>query len=356
MKYVVITTKHHEGFSLFDSKETDYKVTNTPYGKDLIRPLLDALREEGLRVGFYYSVIDWYHPEFTIDLFHPMREDKQALANNDKRDMEKYRKFLHAQVRELLTNYGRIDYLFYDFSYSAKGHKDWQSEKLIKMTRELQPRIVVNDRLDLDREKVPGAWDFKTPEQTVAREWVKYKGKPVAWETCQTFSGAWGYNRDEATWKSVEQLLFILISSVGKGGNLLLNVGPTARGTFDDRAMARLTGMGEWMKVNSRSIYGCTQAPAQFPTPENCLLTYNKERKCIYVHLLFWPVGEIHLDGFAGKVKYAQLLHDASELKMREQTPEEIANIGGVNRKTLTVTLPIQKPNVAIPVIELFLR
>jgi alpha-L-fucosidase len=143
---------------------------------------------------------------------------------------------------------------------------------------------------------------------------------------------------------------------VSKGGNLLLNVGPTARGTFDGRALSRLNGMGEWMKVNSRSIYGCIQAPDEFKAPKNCLLTYNPKLRRIYVHVLDWPMGELHLDGFAGKVKYAQLLNDASEIRMVEQRAGYLSGENEPAPAVLTLRLSVQKPGVEVPVIELYLK
>ncbi len=356
MKYFVITTKHHEGFCLWDTKQTDYKATNTPYGKDLIKPMVEAFRDEGLRVGFYHSLLDWHHPEYPVDRHHPMRDNKEAREQSKKRDVRKYAEYLHEQARELLTQYGQVDVMFYDFSFpgeDGKGRNDWQSEKLIKMTRELQPSILVNDRLDLN--DVPGGWDFKTPEQFMVREGLKVDGKPVPWETCQTFSGSWGYHRDETTWKSVEQLVQMLVDTVSKGGNLLLNVGPTARGTFDERALSRLAGMGDWMKANGRSIYGCTQAPEEFTAPQDCRLTYNAETRRLYLHVFVWPVRELHMDGMAGKLAYAQLLHDASEVKYTGR-PEWQAAVEKVSRNAVTFELPVTKPNVAVPVIELFLK
>ena len=356
MKYFVITTKHHDGFCLWDTKQGDYKVTNTPYGKDLIVPMVEAFRSEGLRVGFYHSLIDWHHPDFPVDLRHPMRDNHEYREANKNRDVGKYAKYLHAQVRELLTEFGRIDHLFLDFSYpgeDGKGRDDWGSEELVKMIRELQPEIMLNDRADLL--DTDWGWDFKTPEQFMVREWVQVDGKPVLWETCQTFSGSWGYHRDEPTWKGVEQLIGMLIGTVSKGGNLLLNVGPTARGEFDERAMERLAGMGKWMGGHSRSIYGCTQAPEEFIPPENCLLTYNPETNRLYVHLLSWPIKELHLDGYAGKVEYAQLLNDASEVRFIGRMPHQIG-LDSISHDTLTLELPVQKPNVAVPVIELFLK
>jgi len=373
MKHFVISTKHHEGFCLWDSEYTDYKATNTPYGKDLLEPMVEAFREEGLRVGFYHSLVDWHHPEFPCDRFHPMRDNKEFREKDKARNIRKYAQYLHAQVRELLTKFGRIDYIFFDFLYPSepgknvddwdfpypgegrKGRDDWQSQKLLKMVRELQPHILVNDRLDLNG--VPGGWDFKTSEQFIVREWMKVDGKRALWETNQTFSGSWGYHRDEASWKSLEQLVQMLIDTVSKGGNFLLNVGPTARGEFDERAMDRLSGIGKWMRYHSRSVYGCTQAPQEFKTPQDCRLTYNPTRNRLYVHVFAWPFEELHLDGFAGKVEYAQLLNDASEIRFRQPRWQEYT---GADKSTfkdsIILQLPVRKPNVTVPVIELFLR
>jgi len=355
MKYFVITTKHHEGFCLWDSKHTDYKATNTPCGKDLLRPMVEAFRAEGLRIGFYHSLIDWHHPEFPVDRLHPKRDNEAERQKNEHRDVGKYAQYLQAQVRELMTEFGQIDYFFPDFSYpgeDGKGRDAWQSKDLVKMIRELQPNVLINDRLDL-HDKDWG-WDFRTPEQFMVREWPKVDGQPVLWETCQTFSGSWGYHRDETSWKSVEQLVGMLIETVSKGGNLLLNVGPTARGEFDGRAMDRLSGIGRWMKQHDRSIYSCTQAPKEFKAPQDCRLTYNPDTNRLYVHVFAWPLKELHLDGFAGKVKYAQLLNDGSELRFVERHPHQ-ATLDSVSKDSLILQLPVQKPNVAVPVIELFL-
>jgi alpha-L-fucosidase len=364
MKYFVITTKHHDGFCLWDSALTDYKAPNTPCGKDLLRPMVDAFRGQNLHVGLYHSLIDWHHPQFVIDNVHAMRNHPDREKLNKERDQKKYAEYLHGQVRELLTGYGKVDILFYDFSYPAgthgrpenwigKGREDWNAEELIKLTRELQPGIIVNDRLDLG--DVPGGWDIKTPEQHMVRDWVKVDGKPVVWETCQTFSGSWGYHRDEATWKSVDQLLLLLIDTVSKGGNLLLNVGPTGRGEFDERALDRLSGMGEWMKRHGRSIYGCTQAPKKFKTPQDCRLTYNPDTNRMYVHILNWPLKQLALDGFRDKIEYAQLLNDASEVQITTP-PANQSSYAAIPEDTVIAQLPIIKPKVSVPVLELFLK
>lgn len=361
MKYVVLTTKHHDGFCLWDSALTDYKASNTPYGKDLLAPYVAALREAGLKVGFYHSVIDWHHPDFAIDGNHSERNNPAAAELNKTRDGAKYREYLHGQVRELLSNYGQIDYLFFDFSYPTvggtasagtkfpgKGRKDWGSEELMGMIRELQPGIVVNDRLDY-----PG--DFVTPEQYQPAGAMFSGGKEVPWEACQTLNGSWGYDRDNLDYKSADLLVRMLIDGVSKGGNLLLNVGPTARGEIDSRAHDALDGMGEWMRVHSRSIYGAGAADALAPLDAR----YTRRGNRLYLHLFAWPFQFVHLPGLAGKVKYAQLLNDASEVAMMVLEPGQEAGHmtpAGQDAGTLTLKLPVQRPNVAVPVIELFLN
>jgi len=367
MKYMVITSKHHEGFCLWDSKLTDYKATNTPADRDLLRPMLDGFRSRGLKVGLYHSLIDWHHPDYLIDNHHPQRNHPDKDKLNEGRDPKRYAEYLHGQARELLADYGKIDLLFYDFSYPdrdeqgnsrpwlGKGREEWQSEKLLAVTRELQPQILVNDRLDLM--DVEGGWDYRTPEQYVPKEGVTVEGQPVLWEACHTLSGSWGYHRDEASWKSVEQLVQMLIDTVSKGGNLLLNVGPTARGEFDHRAVERLRGIGEWMKRHDRSIYGCTRAPEEFEAPKDCRLTYNPETRRLYVHVFAWPFRHLHLEGMGGKVNYAQLLNDGSEVKMLVGGPRHVAGPVAVGAKTelLTLELPVHKPKATVPVIELLL-
>lgn len=369
MKYFVITTKHHDGFCLWDSKLTDYKAPNTPCGQDLLTPMVKAFRQQDMRVGFYHSLIDWHHPHYIIeDRIHPRREADNRAELNQGRDQMTYADYLHGQVRELLTEFGDVDILWFDFSYPCKDDPNdwtrgknrdaWRSEELYEMVRELRPDIVLNDRLDLK-----DGWDVKTPEQFQPRGWVHVDGKPVVWEACQTFSGAWGYHRDEASWKSLEQLVVMLIDTVSKGGNLLLNVGPTGRGEFDYRALDRLEGMGEWMKRHDRSIYGCTQAPAEFQVPDDCRLTYNPTTNRLYLHVLTWPFKHLHLSGqaYLERVEYAQLLNDASEVRLKGLEGWQLEAGSSVSptlksEPTLTLELPVRKPPVTVPVIELFLK
>jgi alpha-L-fucosidase len=350
MKYAVLTTKHHEGFCLFDSKFTDYKAPNTKAKRDLVREYVNAFRAQGLKVGFYYSLLDWHHPQYTIDEIHPQspadKSDASYAKLNKGRDMAKYRQYMRDQITELLTKYGKIDILWLDFSFPrkdghGKGKDEWGSVELLKLIRKLQPGIIVDNRLNLEEYK-DGA-DFETPEQVSTAELAKYRGK--TWETCQTFSGSWGYYRDEHTWKTHRQLLDLLITSVSNGGNLILNVGPTARGEFDYRANNALDSLAYWMHANSKSIYNCTYAPDTYKIPEGSKLTYNKAAGKLYVQLFSYPQGKLILPGYKGKIKYAQFLNDSSELLYKE-----------TNGDDLEVTLPAQKPNYEIPVIELTLQ
>jgi alpha-L-fucosidase len=269
-------------------------------------------------------------------------------------------------VRELLTNYGKIDILWFDFSYTAgdkyndgadpriltgKGKDDWESEKLIALARSLQPDIIIDNRADIEQ-------DLWTPEQYQPMEWVRHKesGELVTWEACQTFSGSWGYHRDESTWKSPSMLIEMLINTVSIGGNLLMNVGPTSRGYFDKRAEEALEVYARWMKYNSRSIYGCTMAEPQFVAPRGTRLTQSEDGKRLYVHLIEYPYAFLELMGFAGKVDYAQFLHDGSELTMREGEPGHFGDGQSRSSELLVIRIPPVKPDVTVPVIELFLK
>ena len=361
MKYIVLTTKHHEGFCMWDTETTNFKITKTAFGRDVVREYVDACREAGMRVGFYYSIIDWHHPEFRIDKIHPLSNimKKEDIAKlNAKRDMAKYRDCMMRQVRELLTEYGKIDILFFDFTHPGyhqqgkNGREDYYSEELLALTRKLQPGIIVNDRLGL--KDVVGGWDMKTPEQVIVPKCPTFNGEEIYWETCQTFSGSWGYYRDEETWKSPRQLIGILIDSVSKKGNLLLNVGPTARGRFDSRACDRLDAIGRWMDANDRSIYGCTAAPDEVlkQVPQVCKMTYNPKTNVLYLHILEWPIKVLPIT-FSGKVEYAQFLHDASEVQIKQPR-----HVSGVLRTDVpaSLMLPVKMPDVEIPVVEMFLK
>jgi alpha-L-fucosidase len=360
MKYFVVTSKHHDGFCLWDSAHTDYKATNTPARRDLLAPMVQAFRSEGLKVGFYHSVIDWHHPDFPLDGLHPLHEDKEARAANQTRDIARYRAYLHAQTHELITRFGKLDIMWFDFSYphldwgwaKGKGPQEWDSETLMAMVREHQPEVLVNDRLGI-------GGDFKTPEQYQPAGPLQANGKPIIWEACQTLNGSWGYHRDNLDWKSSDMLVKMLIDAVSKDGNMLLNVGPNARGEFEPKAIERLRDIGAWMRLHNRSIYGC--GPSEFTAPADCRFTQRTDSAGtrLYLHLFSWPFRHVHLPGLGDRVAYAQLLNDGSEIRRRVIDPTQAAQnttMGGLEANTLTLDLPVQQPDVLVPVIELFLK
>ena len=363
MKYAVLTTKHHEGFCLFDSRYTDYKITNTPFGRDLVKEYVEAFRAEGLKVGFYYSLIDWHHPEFPIDVQHPRRDDPDAEEQSRNRDIRKYAQYMRNQVTELLTNYGRIDIMWYDFSYpdlngtgdkawmKGKGKEDWEAEELIALTRKLMPGVIINNRAGIEQ-------DIFTPEQFQPTEWVTHPetGEKVVWEACQTFSGSWGYYRDEQTWKSPEMLIRMLVNTVSLGGNLLMNVGPTGRGTFDRRATDALKVFADWMKVNGRSVYGCTMAEPGLEAPRDCRYTQSEDGKRLYLHLFAYPFAFLYLKGLAGKVDYAQFLHDGSEVLYTEGKMDHFGEGLPQDDDGIVLKLPAVKPDCLVPVVEIMLK
>ena len=327
-----------------------------------MREYVDAFRAEGLHVGFYYSLIDWHHPEFPIDRLHPRRDDPDAEEQSRGRDVHKYAEYMRNQVTELLTNYGKIDVLWFDFSYSApdpqdkpwmkgKGKEDWEAEELLALARRLQPGIIIDNRTEIEQ-------DIWTPEQFQPTEWVRHSetGELVTWEACQTFSGSWGYYRDEQTWKSPEMLIRMLVNTVSLGGNLLMNVGPTSRGYFDQRAQDALKVYADWMKVNGRSIYGCTMAEPEFTAPADCRFTQSADGKRLYLHLFAYPFAHLTLKGLAGKVDYAQFLHDGSEVLFTEGGMQHFGEAVPKGDDLLVLELPPVKPNTLVPVIELFLK
>ncbi|MET8340852.1 alpha-L-fucosidase [Streptosporangium canum] len=351
MRYTVITTKHHEGFCLWDSDLTDFKATSAPAGRDLLAEFTDAFRARGFKIGFYYSLIDWRHPEFPVDQYHPHSEDE--LAKAEPRDMGKYVEYMNGQVTELLTRYGQIDIIWFDYSYNrpgvwgGKGPDDWESENLLKLARDLQPGILVNNRLG-----IPG--DFATPEQFQPSNPPTQDGEPIVWEACHTLNGSWGYDRDNHRFKSPDLLARMLIDSVAKNGNVLLNVGPNGRGELEPTAVERLSALAGWMRLHERSIRGAGASDFQAPTD----MRFTQRGNRLYLHLYTWPLKHVHLQDMAGKVAYAQFLHDASEvgLKWHGGAVHSQLEDSSITEDTLTLIVPEQKPDVLVPVIELFLE
>jgi alpha-L-fucosidase len=233
----------------------------------------------------------------------------------------------------------------------GKSKDHWESEKLIETVRSIQPDIIIDNRCDLEQ-------DIWTPEQYQPLTWVKHAetGELVTWEACQTFSGSWGYHRDESTWKSPKMLIDMLVNTVCIGGNLLMNVGPTARGYLDKRAEDALGVYAEWMKYNSRSIYGCTMAEPEFVAPRGTRLTQSEDGKRLYIHLVEYPYAFLEFQGLGGKIDYAQFLHDGSEILYTEGGVDHFSEARTQNEGLVAFKIPYVKPNVVVPVIEVFLK
>lgn len=316
MKYAVMTSKHHDGFCLFDSKYTDFKATNTPAGRDLIREYVDAFRAEGLKVGFYYSLLDWHHPDYPIagDRIHPFRNNPAYKDHTG--NLPRYADYIHHQVEELLTNYGQIDIIWFDFSYDHMCGEAWKATELVKMVRSLQPGIIIDNRLGGNIKAIEPeiyAGDFASPEQIIPPEGVTNElGEPIPWEACITLNDHWGYASQDKNWKSARTVIRTLVECVSKGGNLLLNVGPTAKGEFPPECIKILEEVGDWMDQNGESVYGCGKS--NFTKPEWGRWTQNGTN--LYAHILDRGIGPINLRNMAEQVAYARLIADGSEIQL----------------------------------------
>lgn len=322
MQYAVLTAKHHDGFCLFDSALTDYKST-TCCGRDLVREYLDAFRAEGICVGLYYSIIDWHHPDFPHygDRQHPERDN--PAFKDYKYDFDKYLEYMHGQIRELCTNYGKIDIFWFDFSYDDMRGEKWKATELVRMIRSYQPDVLMDNRLEVSGEgfgslatQNPSEYsgDFVSPEQIIPPEGVvDDMGKPVVWESCITMNNNWGYNSRDDHFKTADMIIKKLVECVSKGGNMLLNVGPDARGNIPEKSLEILRGIGDWMRLNSESIYGCGRS--LLPRPDYGRVT--QKGKTLYFHVNEPQIGFVPLAGIkADDVKCIRLLRDGSELKI----------------------------------------
>jgi len=271
MKYLVFTSKHHDGFSEFDSTLTDYKITNSPFKRDVVKELADACRAAGLRVGWYYSPVDWHHPDY--------RTESHA----------KYVAYLHGQIRELLSNYGKIDILWFDgLGGSAR---DWDSENLFRMIRTLQPPIIVNNRAGLPA-------DHDTPEQAIGRFQT---GRP--WESCITICRQWAWKPNDPM-KSLKECLQTLLRCAGGDGNLLFNVGPMPTGEIEPRQVERLKEMGQWLARYGETVYGTRGGPWR-PGPWGAATCKDTT---VYLHIMKWEDGGVTLPAIDRKVVSAKAL------------------------------------------------
>lgn len=303
MKYVVLTAKHHDGFCLYDSQYTDFKSTNTKLGRDIVKDFVEAVREEGLKVGLYFTIIDWYHDDYPHygDKFHPMRKNPEF--KNEGRDFDNYLTYMHNQIREICTNYGKIDLLWFDFSYDDMRGEKWKATELMSMVRSLQPDVIIDNRLECSGEGLgslaacdptPYHGDFVTPEKMIPPNGIQdVQGNDIAWEACMTMNNNWGFCAVDHFFKPASMLIKKLVECVSKGGNMILNVGPDARGNIPEESMNILKGIGAWMNKNGKSIYGCGKT--QMPKPDYGRVTGKGNH--LYFHLFENTIGPVPLLG-----------------------------------------------------------
>ncbi|MCL5098769.1 MAG: alpha-L-fucosidase [Candidatus Omnitrophica bacterium] len=290
MKYIVITSKHHDGFCMFDTKLTDYCITKaTPFKRDPMKELAAACKKAGIRLCFYHSIMDWHHPDYL-----PRRPWETETRPADGASLDRYIEYMKGELRELLTNYGPIGVLWFDGGWEHNAEQ-LHSLEVDRMIRSLQPGILINDRNQLPE-------DFSTPEQSIPAGAMS-GGR--LWETCMTLNDHWGYARDDHNWKSTEDLVHKLCDIAHKGGNFLLNVGPTELGEIPEPSIERLAEVGVWMKVNSAAIYGTTQSPyKRLPFDGRCTAKGNR----LYLHVFAWPADGLKLAGLVTQVRSARTL------------------------------------------------
>jgi len=336
-RYMVITTKHHDGFCMFDSALTDYKITNTPYGKDVIAMLAKAAQEAGMPLGFYYSPPDMHHPGY--------RDTTQLVKDSwhgdpGRQEWASYLDYMEGQLRELLTKYGPVALIWFD---GLAREEKYQGQRFINLIHELQPATLINNRIGVDG-------DFVTPEQEIPDR-IPTKSNPgnlpagspasspatvpppehfQLWETCMTINDTWAYNKNDRQYKSVKVLIQDLANVASKGGNFLLDVGPTPEGTIQPEFVERLLAMGEWMKVNGDSIYGTTYGPWQN-------LPFGKttaKGKAIYLHVLDWPSKpELELPAITSRVSRVTLLATGHKIRFKQK------------KDRLLITVPSMAPD-----------
>jgi alpha-L-fucosidase len=327
MRYVTITTKHHDGFCLFDSARTDFCVRSTPFTRDIMREMADACRRHGLRICWYHSIMDWHHPDYL-----PRRDWEAETRPVDGARYARYVEYLHAQVSELLTHYGDIGVMWFDGNWEETWTHE-MGEALYQRCRALQPNVIVNNRVEgwSPRPIATPLGDFGTPEQRVPET-----GLPgVDWESCITMNRNWGYNSHDHDFKSVADLVKLLVETASKGGNLLLNVGPKADGTFPDESVERLQGVGRWMAVNGSAIYGSSASPF---TGTPFRVTSQGDRLNLF--LTAWP-GRVLLPGLRSTVRRAYLLADTTRGPLAVQpTADGVA-----------ITLPAESPDPVCAVV-----
>jgi alpha-L-fucosidase len=332
MKYIVITTKHHDGFCLFNSQQTDFDIMSTPFHRDIMKSLADECRRQGLKMCWYYSIMDWHHPDYLP------RRDWEKSRPTEGADSARYLHYMREQLKELITNYGDIGVLWFD----GEWEKTWTQKlgrELYQYVRQLQPSIIINNRVGAGRSGMEGfsesaeaAGDFGTPEQQIPST-----GLPgVDWETCMTMNDHWGYNSHDNHWKSARELVQMLGDIASKGGNFLLNIGPTADGEFPAPSLERLKAIGKWMDANSEAIYGTRPSPFKSLAWGRCTQKPIDGGTKLYLHVFDWPKdGTLVVPGLFNDPRRSYLLADSRQKSLRVSRHDD----------ALEITLPRVPPD-----------
>jgi alpha-L-fucosidase len=327
MKYIVITSKHHEGFGMFRSHLTDWCIASTPFQRDPLKELAAACREQGITFCLYHSIMDWHNPEYAP------RKSWDDIDKNPP-DFDRYEAFLKGQLKELLTGYGQLGVLWFD----GQWEKTWTYDRgadLYNYVRALQPNIIINDRVGTTQPLQPGQrhyGDYVTPEETIPANGF---GPGVDWETCMTMNDTWGYKKSDHNWKSTETIVRNLIDCSSKGGNYLLNVGPTGEGLIPEASIERLAETGRWIKVNHEAIYGTSAGPFTRQLPwGRCTQKTSGGVTTLYLHVFQWPAdGKLTVPGLKNKAR------SASVLATREKVSSVNTDAG------LEISLPLPAPD-----------
>ncbi|MEI7725685.1 MAG: alpha-L-fucosidase [Bacteroidota bacterium] len=343
MKYIVITSKHHDGFCMFDTRQTDFNIMSTPFKRDPMKELAAACKKYGLKFCFYHSIMDWHHPDYL-----PRREWEKDRSTQGA-DFNRYVAYMKAQLKELLTNYGDIGVLWFDGEWENTWNEKYGKE-IYNYVRNLQPNILVNNRvgagrLDMEGLTKEGAFggDFGTPEQQIPPT-----GLPgVDWETCMTMNDHWGFNKADKNFKSTKEIIRMLVDIASKGGNYLLNVGPTAEGLFPQESIDRLVAIGKWMSANSESVYGTNASPFKNLPWGRCTQKSTATGSILYLHVFDWPVnGKLIIPGVLNAPEEAFLLADRGKVKLKVQR----------NNDALIISVPLKAPDSINSVIALCLK
>ena len=344
MKYIVLTSKHHDGFCLFDTKYTDFNVMHTPFKRDILKELSDACHKYDMKICWYHSIMDWHHPDYL-----PRREWETTIRPVGNADYDKYFAYLKNELKEILTNYGDISILWFDGEWeSTWTHK--YAQELYAYLRTLKPDVIINNRIDTYRDGMGGLstnkealGDYGTPEQEIPEN-----GLPgVDWETCMTMNDHWGFNKFDNNWKSTKDLLYNLVDVASKGGNYLLNVGPTSEGLLPPQSIERLKAIGNWMKINGESIYGTKASPFTKSTWGKCTQKEIADGTRLYLHVFDWPASmKLVIDNLINEPTKAYLLSD----------PQKKAIAYKKKGLSLEISLPDKAPDALNSVVVLEIK